>query len=128
VLPSGADLRDTDWNTLADQESGERWLLEDYCAMLAVAGPVFGRLFALLAEADAGPSLLHCAAGKDRTGMAAALLLTCLGVDRELVLDDYELTTAYCPADRWRTVLELFVDGGVAPGRPRRDCSAPLDG
>ena len=35
---------------------------------------------------------LHCTAGKDRTGFAAALLLTALGVPREAVIDDYLLT------------------------------------
>lgn len=36
-----------------------------------------------------GSILFHCADGKDRSGLAAALLLTCLGVDRETVIQDY---------------------------------------
>jgi protein-tyrosine phosphatase len=39
-----------------------------------------------------GPGVVHCAAGKDRTGIACALVLTALGVDRELIFEDYELT------------------------------------
>ena len=39
-----------------------------------------------------GPSLLHCLAGKDRTGVAAALVLLALGVPRDVVLADYLLT------------------------------------
>lgn len=35
------------------------------------------------------PSIIHCSAGKDRTGVFSALLLTLLGVDRETVLHDY---------------------------------------
>jgi protein-tyrosine phosphatase len=38
------------------------------------------------------PLVFHCAAGKDRTGLAAALILTALGVPRETVLEDYVLT------------------------------------
>jgi protein-tyrosine phosphatase len=34
--------------------------------------------------------LIHCAAGRDRTGMVTALLLEAAGVTREAVLDDYE--------------------------------------
>jgi protein-tyrosine phosphatase len=45
-------------------------------------------LFAELLEAR-GPVAFHCAAGKDRTGIAAALVLTVLGVARETVIDDY---------------------------------------
>ena len=41
------------------------------------------------------PILFHCTAGKDRTGIAAALILILLGVDEETVLDDYELTNVY---------------------------------
>ena len=39
-----------------------------------------------------GPVLIHCAAGKDRTGIAVALILRLLGVDRDLVLADYILS------------------------------------
>jgi protein-tyrosine phosphatase len=99
-----------------DRKAGEQWLFEDYCGMLAVAGPVFGRLFSRLAEADAGSAVFHCWGGKDRTGMTAALLLTWLGVNRELVLDDYELTTSYASAENLATVVNLFVEGGI----PRR--------
>jgi protein-tyrosine phosphatase len=38
------------------------------------------------------PVLFNCSAGKDRTGIAAALLLDLLGVDRDVILDDYRLT------------------------------------
>ena len=40
-------------------------------------------------SAPAGPVLVHCAAGKDRTGMAVALLLEAAGVPREHVVADY---------------------------------------
>ncbi len=40
------------------------------------------------------PVLFHCAAGKDRTGVVAALVLAVLGVDREVVVADYTLTGA----------------------------------
>lgn len=41
------------------------------------------------------PILFHCTAGKDRTGIAAVLILLLLGVDEETALDDYELTNEY---------------------------------
>ena len=112
VVPSGP-VAATDSNTLTDRADGERWLFEDYCRMLQVAGPVFGGLFAQFADCD-GPLLFHCMGGKDRTGMTAALLLTCLGVDRETVLDDYELTSRYSGPDRIPHVVDLFVAEGVA--------------
>lgn len=60
----------------------------------------FARLFALLLQGDA-PLAFHCTAGKDRTGVAAALVLSALGVPRAQVLEDYLLTNQYyrVPAD-----------------------------
>lgn len=55
----------------------------------------------LLAEGP-GPAVFHCASGKDRTGLIAALVLTLLGVDEEQILADFaltELATARLAAD-----------------------------
>ena len=41
------------------------------------------------------PILFHCTAGKDRTGMAAVLVLLLLGVDRKAAVEDYALTNVY---------------------------------
>lgn len=41
------------------------------------------------------PLLVHCTAGKDRTGLAVALLLLLLGVDEDTVLNDYTLSNHY---------------------------------
>lgn len=46
-------------------------------------------------SAKGKPVLFHCAAGKDRTGFAAAILLRALGVPQEVVLHDYQLTNQY---------------------------------
>ncbi len=51
----------------------------------------FAELFEHLLQADA-PVLFHCTAGKDRTGVAAALVLLALGVPRDCVLQDFLLT------------------------------------
>lgn len=51
-------------------------------------------LFVHLANGDL-PLVFNCTAGKDRTGVAAALILTALGVPRETVVDDYVLTEQF---------------------------------
>jgi protein-tyrosine phosphatase len=51
----------------------------------------FAAIFRRLASGDV-PLIIHCSAGKDRTGLAAALVLSSLGVARPDVLADYVLT------------------------------------
>jgi protein-tyrosine phosphatase len=50
-----------------------------------------------IAEPD-GATVVHCAAGKDRTGMIVALTLTVLGVNRELIAADYAQTQSVIQA------------------------------
>jgi Tyrosine phosphatase family len=52
--------------------------------------------FMLLADQAIYPALFHCSAGRDRTGVGAAMLLELLGVDRERILTDFlESNTAF---------------------------------
>ena len=50
------------------------------------------RLFGILASEDNLPVVLHCTAGKDRTGVSTAFLLSILGVSRDVIEADYLLT------------------------------------
>ncbi|MDO5290290.1 MAG: tyrosine-protein phosphatase [Pseudomonadota bacterium] len=62
-----------------------------YRAFVHDNAPRFAALFDALLQSDA-PLVFHCTAGKDRTGLAAALILLALGVPREVVMQDYLLT------------------------------------
>jgi protein-tyrosine phosphatase len=104
---------------------GEEWLFETYRGILEEAGPVLGQLFSQLAAPDGVPAVFHCAGGKDRTGMAAALLLSWLGVDRQTVLDDYELSNRYGFGDGLPAVIELFVQRGISRPAAEAMLSAP---
>lgn len=103
-----------DGSILQTSKDAEWRLHEVYLAVLATAGPLFGRLFASLAVEEDLPAVIHCAGGKDRTGLAAALLLRLLGVDRDTVLDDYELTDRSQTAERHAEILARFVAVGMS--------------
>ena len=67
------------------------------------AGPQSGTYRRMFSEILATPDarfLVHCAAGKDRTGFAAAVILLALGVPRDVVMRDYLLTGRYFTAER----------------------------
>lgn len=55
-------------------------------------GAVFGELIRLLSQPRNLPLLFHCTAGKDRTGVAAFVILRALGVPRKMAVQDYLLT------------------------------------
>jgi protein-tyrosine phosphatase len=48
----------------------------------------------LVADPANQPLVFHCTAGKDRTGVLAALVLEILGVDRSVIVDDYVITAS----------------------------------
>jgi protein-tyrosine phosphatase len=58
----------------------------------------FRTLFAHLLE-DRAPLVIHCTAGKDRTGFACALILHTLGVSEEVISEDYLLTNRFYRRD-----------------------------
>jgi protein-tyrosine phosphatase len=60
-----------------------------------MARETFGAALRLIATPGTLPLLFHCTAGKDRTGWLAALVLSALGVDREVVVEDYLRTNEH---------------------------------
>jgi protein-tyrosine phosphatase len=62
-----------------------------YRALVNDQAARYAEFFAHLLDSR-GPVAFHCTAGKDRTGLAAALVLLALGVPREVVMQDYLLS------------------------------------
>jgi protein-tyrosine phosphatase len=88
---------DTTWTedterVVPDDEA--EWLTWAYEQMLDRGAPRFADALRVLAEAEVYPAVFHCAAGKDRTGLLAALLLGSLGVAHDHIVEDYALTQA----------------------------------
>lgn len=61
-----------------------------------------------LLDANGDAVLFHCVHGKDRTGNAAMLLLTVLGVDKKTVIEDFMLTNAYFADERQETYDRVY--------------------
>ncbi|HEX9258122.1 MAG TPA: tyrosine-protein phosphatase, partial [Acidimicrobiales bacterium] len=81
------------------------FLTAQYLEMLDHAVERFARALRVLALPGALPGLFHCAAGKDRTGLLAALILGALGVPDDVVTADYALTAD--AMDRMRAWAEI---------------------
>ncbi len=91
-------LRDVRWEHLP---IGDRWFRDggaielssqpgkEHLVMLTGFPSDWGRFFRILAERDVYPLVFHCSAGRDRTGVASAMLLELLGVEREVIVTDF---------------------------------------
>jgi protein-tyrosine phosphatase len=96
-----------------------------YVQMAERDAATFARLLTGLTDPDGLPALFHCTAGKDRTGVTAALLLSVLGVDDETVLDDFELTGPFWTEPRIAGLRPRFEERGIDIERYRALFAAP---
>ena len=85
---------------------------------LPSAKTAYHELFTSLADQNKLPALFHCTTGKDRTGWAAAALLTLLDVPRETVMKDYLRSNDYI-LPLYKEVIDGFVAGGGEPSIPQ---------
>jgi len=85
VLPATEDL--PDWGEAA-------YVAGRYGAMVSEGGPMLTQAIQTLATGAALPAVMHCSAGKDRTGVLSALILAFLGVPDETIVADYALSAA----------------------------------
>ena len=69
-------------------------MAQRYCDALDTCGPRLAQVLRAIIAAPPGVVLFHCSAGKDRTGIVAAVLLLVSGVARDDVIADYALTAA----------------------------------
>ncbi|MCL2810883.1 MAG: tyrosine-protein phosphatase, partial [Clostridia bacterium] len=99
--------------TRADAEPVRRMFSGIY-AELPFANPAYRCVLDALDMPDGRglPMLLHCTAGKDRTGMGCALILLALGVPRQVVLEDYMLSKPYREESNKR-LLAYFAELGA---------------
>lgn len=78
----------------ATPEMVSQSMAQSYAGIAMDQAPAYREMFDRLAAGEI-PLAFNCSAGKDRTGIGAALLLTALGVPRDTVVADYALSEVY---------------------------------
>src|SRR5437763_1902059 len=103
------DFRDDVRDYMAVDDPAGYWAIS-YTRILHAFAPNFAAALAAIADAPAGAVVFHCAGGKDRTGLVAALLLRLAGAPIEEIARDYALTAGLRSRapDRW---VEAAPDG-----------------
>jgi protein tyrosine/serine phosphatase len=76
----------------ADPDNESLSLAEIYIAMLDLRPQLFAAAVGAIADAPPGPVVVHCAGGKDRTGMVVAMALRIAGVEPDVIAQDYALS------------------------------------
>ena len=88
-------LEHVDWSDVPhpDDVVHERWLADRYLNFAEDGRAALSTALSIIADPEAAPVVVHCMAGKDRTGVTCALTLSLLGVSDEDIAADYALTT-----------------------------------
>jgi len=88
----------------------ENFLIEFNKSMVFEFTSEISDFFKSLCDPERYPALLHCTIGKDRTGFMAAAVLLALGVSKDMVHYDYQLTNRYT-SRLFETIQPLFQTG-----------------
>jgi protein tyrosine/serine phosphatase len=89
-------LEHVDWDTVPHpaEVRHERWLADRYVNFAEDVRAGLAAALSLIADPASAPLVVHCMAGKDRTGVVCALTLSLLGVSDADIAEDYALTEA----------------------------------
>lgn len=113
------------WPQITTREwSGESRVVQSYLSYLTARPDSIIDSIATIAETP-GAVLVHCAAGKDRTGLVVALALDAAGVDRQAIVEDYLATAARIDAIIARLVGSSTYRPELEGHDPRAHAPAP---
>ncbi|MEY2461172.1 MAG: protein-tyrosine phosphatase [Acidimicrobiaceae bacterium] len=92
-------ILDETWNPelLTGDPDPVPFLADRYVDMLATGRDAIARALHILGQSESLPLVFHCAAGKDRTGVVAAVVLSVLGVSDDDIATDYSLSRLGMP-------------------------------
>ncbi|MCU1488821.1 MAG: protein tyrosine/serine phosphatase, partial [Acidimicrobiaceae bacterium] len=85
---------------------------EVYRYVVTECGPAVVAALQALAEAESLPAVVHCAGGKDRTGIVIALLLASLGVPDEIIAADYTATRFFLTEEARQAAIARAIAAG----------------
>ena len=94
-----------------DAKGLETVLIGDYIRMIDTHPADFKRFLHILASTDNLPLVYHCAAGKDRTGLATVFLLVALGVEMDHIWDDYMATNQFAASYTEKIISKVTKSG-----------------
>jgi protein-tyrosine phosphatase len=111
--------KDTSWLT-------ETFMVDGYRRNIDAYARIWGTVIDDLSRCERRPLVFHCTAGKDRTGICAALILLVLGVSDDTVIADHALSNRYFESTV--AVINDYIRSlGVDPEKLKPYLTAPLE-
>lgn len=98
------DIRQLDLGSLKNPEEAMKSIYRD---IVRNSQPLFKNFFQLISNNTDAPTLFHCTAGKDRTGIASALFLSALNVDRADIMLDY-MRSKKCLKGKYDAIIQKY--------------------
>ncbi|MEW8957461.1 tyrosine-protein phosphatase [Clostridium sp.] len=86
----------------------DRDMLRNSYKDMVINNEAFKETIRYISKKNSSPIAFHCTAGKDRTGLAAALILSILGVPEEIILEDYMSTNMYIKSNNEKLMEPLI--------------------
>lgn len=103
----------------------DRSLSKIYDLMIGHFGPRLAKAVDVVAQRCEGGVVFHCSAGKDRTGVVAAFILTLLGVGRHEILEEYAITSQHLSGGFLENIIRNFSDAGISGNLAETATAAP---
>ncbi len=118
----GAAPHETSWQKMMTEYSDEepsvaagRWMTQEYERFPTLGGAQRAVRLIITMLGEGRPVLVHCFAGKDRTGFAVAVALEAAGIEREAILRDYLLSNTAVSRLRERILDSMRRRDGMTP-------------
>lgn len=96
-----------DMSKITSEEEAAQALIDGNVFFVEECQEQYSNFFAELMREENPPLLFHCSAGKDRVGLASALFLASLGVDKETIIEDYLLSAEYV-REKYKDLVEAM--------------------
>ncbi|KAF3388685.1 Tyrosine-protein phosphatase [Penicillium rolfsii] len=112
-LPYGARPASLNLRDFAEEDRGAHGFVKMYMGILEACVPAFTQVFKHIRDQPDDPFVFHCSAGKDRTGVLAALILLLMGRPHDEIINDYILTRAGLEDVRENLSQALALDEGT---------------
>ncbi|CAI7644336.1 hypothetical protein N7533_005443 [Penicillium manginii] len=112
-MPYGARPASLDLRDFAGEDTSATGFVKMYTGILDAATPAFSQVFSHIRDQPDDPFIFHCSAGKDRTGVLAALILLLIGRTHDDIINDYILTRVALENVRESLTEALALEGGT---------------